>query len=401
MLTEPSKIWWDEITGPLSLVRTMADKIQAAQSIYLVVPDDLPWRQQMRLSVERVLRSTDKELLIWCIDCQTDCQKFILPDGAVDVANYLLHERADPEIRSGYRKSSGITIQEYMLNNHVLKDRVVWVKGLDHKQMKSWLTFCEGYSAESQYDGLFVIESYEKSQSQVPCNMVTIEYLHYITRYDALLFNNMIVANLDMKEEWKSYIASLATAICNLDVELAEAFMSSTDFMSSEISESLSAISKSERFSKRYHAPHLHATHPFSLIRHNDIAEIEKRIWKAQLQVIYPLIEIERVAFVDRYKAEIKAGFSLEYSDKYERRHHIDQYGNELKDPYEAEVGTLYRMHKLHVAGEYGKFILPVPVESDRVRLELLHEMRNLLAHVSICSVDMINQFLSQYPFTW
>ena len=113
MLSDPSKIWWDEITGPSKLIRSLANSIQAAKSVVLHVPDDLPWRQQMRLSVERVLRNTDSELLIWYIDCENDCRPFVKSDGTMDVAGYLLQERAVPEVRSGYRVTSGKTIQQY------------------------------------------------------------------------------------------------------------------------------------------------------------------------------------------------------------------------------------------------------------------------------------------------
>ncbi len=401
MYTEPSKMWWEEITGPQSLVRTLADQIQAAKSVLLFVPDDLPWRQQMRLSVERVLRSTDTELLIWCIDCQTDCQQFLLPDGGIDVSGFLLHERADSDVRNGYRKSSGISVQQYMISNHVLKDRVVWVKGLDARQTKSWINFCRGYCAATQYEGVFVIESYEDLRGPVPANMVKIDYLDYVSRYDALLFNNMIAAGVKAKEVWKSYLASLATMICNLDVELADSFLGSYDYAVSDIIETVTEIAESDRFCRRFHAPHLDPAHPFSLIRSGRQPEIDKRIWKAQLQVLYPLIEIERVSFIEKYREEIQQGLLLEYTDKNDKRRRIDQYGIELTDPYEAEIGTLYRMHRLRIAGEYDKYILPVMIESDRERLTLIHEMRNLLAHVSICSVEMVNRFLSQFPYAW
>ncbi len=401
MISEPSKIWWDEITGPQTLVHTIAANIQAAKSIILYVPDDLPWRRQMRLSVERVLRGTDKELLIWCIDCQTDCQQFIKTDGTIDVAGYLLHERAIPEVRSGYRKASGTTIQQYMINNHVLQDRVVCVKGLDRKQTINWIDFCEEYSVHSQYDGVFVIESYEEIHSPSIESLASINYLDFVSRYDALLYNNISVAGLEKKEEWKSYIASVATMICNLDVELADAFITSTDFCSINIVEAVVAIAHTKQFENRYKAPHLDKDHPFTLVRNNRLPEIEKRIWKAQLQVLYPLLEIERVSFIEHYRSEIKEGFSLEYSDKYGVRHKIDQYGTELSDPYEAEIGTLYRMHRLFTAGDYGRYLLPILLESDRKRLTLIHEIRNLLAHVTACSVEQVNQFLAAYPFTW
>ena len=61
-----------------------------------------------------------------------------------------------------------------MIENRVLQDRVVWVKGLDRKQTASWLNFCEKYSGRSKYEGIFVIESYDESFASVAVIMTAI-----------------------------------------------------------------------------------------------------------------------------------------------------------------------------------------------------------------------------------
>ena len=67
-MSERSRLWWEEITGPSQLVRTMAQELRMGRSVFLSAPDDLPWRSQMRSSVECVLRESDPDLLVDYID---------------------------------------------------------------------------------------------------------------------------------------------------------------------------------------------------------------------------------------------------------------------------------------------------------------------------------------------
>ena len=159
MLDENSKLWWDEITGPSSLILEIVTQLQSAKSIILYVQEDLPWRKQMRSSVEGMLNNNDPDLLISYVDCKRDCADIR------SVPEFILKTFALPEVRNGYRVSSGIPIHKYIMDSKALENRIIWVKGMNRQQVSDWYNFCKSYQARTRYNGLFVIESYEELTS--------------------------------------------------------------------------------------------------------------------------------------------------------------------------------------------------------------------------------------------
>ena len=58
-------------------------------------------------------------------------------------------------------------------------------------------------------------------------------------------------------------------------------------------------------------------------------------------------------------------------------------------------------MKLLRRASDTSLYLFFLPNEDDRVRLALLHDMRNSIAHVEPCSVELVDQFFAQYPYKW
>ena len=118
--------------------------------------------------------------------------------------------------------------------------------------------------------------------------------------------------------------------------------------------------------------------------RNNNFSEIEHRIWTAQIQVLFPIIELERVEIICKYENAIKSVLDSE---------NITQYGELLTDAIDVELGTLcYLMSKRNNDGLY---YLYIPNETDRDRIRFLHECRNNLAHVSCCSPKQVRELLN------
>lgn len=401
MLEDSNRLWWDEITGPASLVREIANNLQNANSVLLYVPDDLPWRKQMRSSVERVLRESDPDLLVDYVDCKTD---YVLDaKGDINISEFLLNRYAYPDIKSGYRVSSRISIQKYILEKKVLQNRIIWVKGMTRQHIQSWLVFCKDYKSKSRYDGLFVIESYGEllTHSAVSC-MKTLFYRDFVTYYDALLFNNMLLSSTHQSLEWMQYISTVASLLCKRDVELSESLIERSDFTKVSPIESLQSIAEDSYYENRFEAEHLDTQHPFALIRAGKSDEMQHMVWQAQLQVMFPLVESERITFIEKYYTNIKEALAAEYFDynKY-ANFYITQFGERVDDPYDVDIGTIYRMNHLRKASDISLYMLFLPNEDDRQRLELLHDMRNSIAHVEACTIEQTAKFLSDYPYNW
>lgn len=53
-MPEWSEFWWTSITGPRNLCDAVSRALHNKSSVCLVVPDDLPWRDEMRASIAHV-----------------------------------------------------------------------------------------------------------------------------------------------------------------------------------------------------------------------------------------------------------------------------------------------------------------------------------------------------------
>lgn len=390
-----AQIWWDSITGPSRFVTQVADAIYAGCSVLLHMPEDLPWRKQMRSSTEARIKEDSSDLIVSYIDCETD----ILPNESIE--SFIFRRFSTPEAKDGYRASSKQTEAQYIRTEGILNDRVIWVKGLNAEYFEKWIGFEKGFHSTGRNTGLFIIEEHAGYQIKGNTGRIkSVDYKEYATYYDALLFNNMVVSERTTSTEWKQYIAALVTKLCRLDVELSD-FMLRDDEMQVDIP--VTTIESARYvFDKRAEADALPEKHPFRLLRESRMDDLHRIAWEAQMQVIFPLIEMERLAFVNAYREQVLEAISNEYWDNdrnVSRR--IHQYGSIVTTPEEAEIGTLYRLTKLRQASDTYQYMLYLPIEADRHRLDVLHEMRNTIAHMSVCSGSLVREFLDGYQYRW
>lgn len=397
MSRDNSQIWWDGITGPSSFVSSVTDSLMDAKSILLHVPEDLPWRKQMRSSVEAALKEKDPDMMVEFVDCRTDME------GSGAIGDYILQRFASAELRSGYRKSSGVQLPQYIKNNGVINNRIIWVKGMDESDAEEWYSFCRQYHSTSRLNGLFVIENYKGFSMKMPPSYICSQhYAEYVGYFDALLFNSIAASRTRKSAEWKQYISSYATSLCGSDVELSAHLIESCEYNEDVPVSALSSAAEEYGLDKRAAAESLSSEHPFVLLRENRIEELRRAVWKAQMQTIYPLIELERLSFISCNNAQVSRAVNTEYLDfRNGRNAYIHQYGERLQRPEDAEIGTLYRLSKLRTAADSTQYMLFLPKDDDRRRLELLYEMRNSIAHMNLCAWDRVTEFLDAYPYEW
>jgi hypothetical protein len=114
------------------------------------------------------------------------------------------------------------------------------------------------------------------------------------------------------------------------------------------------------------------------------------------------MLEIERVSFVEHYHQQIQEALSERYYDfKTGRSQLIYQFGDVISDPDDAELGTIYRMTKLKRDADTSQYLLYIPDEESRSRIELLHDLRNALAHGEPCTISKVAEFIDGHPFDW
>ena len=124
----------------------------------------------------------------------------IVDDNPEDLepGRFLLQKYASSAVSRGYREKSKVSIQDYIAQKDVIKNRILWIKGLDGPSAKTWIKFCNGFTPKTATEGLFVLEIHGKVE---PPDSQFIEYIDFsecVSNYDVQLFNRFV---LDEDEE--------------------------------------------------------------------------------------------------------------------------------------------------------------------------------------------------------
>lgn len=375
------EFWWNNITGAHVVVSKVADALLENKMVVLKVPSDLPWRYSMRSSIHTAFqeRTDARDVVIESIDAIDD-----IPDD-LEPGRFLLQKYAASSVARGYREKSKVSIQDYIAQKDVIKNRILWIKGLEGTVANIWIKFCKGFTPKTAAEGLFVLEIHGKISSSESRFIEYIDFSECVSSYDVQLFNSCVLdediahgSNL-----WKKYISTTAAMVCDVDAEVSELLLRDVDFRKETAIDGIARISEMPDFSRR--GTEDGSEHVLWLYRNNKIAELNHRIWAAQVQVLFPVIEMERIDIIEKYHDTISQALTDNY---------ISQYGEQITNPMEVELGSLCFMMS-HKQDAY-MYMLYIPDEADRERIRFLHECRNLLAHVSICNSDQVRQLLDK-----
>lgn len=379
---EWSRFWWENITGPNFILSNIIELLLDNANVVFVVPSDLPWRYDMRVILENRIkeRSDYPEALVDFIDAVDD---YPVDDN---VGTYLLNNYAHtPEIRNGYRDRGKKSIQGYLKKNAVLKNRIIWVKGLTGTVAKQWMEFCKNYASEGINTGIFVLEVHDVGNVVETSNLKSISYEDNISANDIQVFNEFILnEEHDSDELWKNYIAVVSACLCDEDAEISELLIRTNDFKNESPECGLQRIARMPEYQRR--GGDEHSNHILALVRNNDENEIYHRIWVAQVKILFPIIEMERNAIIKKYRAGIE--YALQYND-------IEQYNERLIYPEDVELGTLIYMLAKAPNSEYR--MLYIPEQEVRDRIHFLRDCRNTIAHAKICNPQQVQELIASH----
>ena len=371
------EFWWHNITGPNKFISNVLDVLNQNKVALLEVPSDLSWRHTMRGEIEARFRDVESaDIVIESVDAKDDI-------GNEDPGTFLLQKYAafDEEIRDGFRETKNNNIQQYIKKNNVLKNRIIWIKGLSANDAQTWITFCEKYKINDITDGSFILEIQGKVKKTDLSNIQIIPYKEYVTQYDVQLFNLQYLNDLNnYSNGWKTYISELCAQLCDTDAEISKSLIDLGNFDKTTPEELIERIADSDEFSRRG----ADSEHILAIVRHKNNKKIQNRIWRAQMQVFFPIIEFNRVNLIEKWFDEIQNSLMNE---------NVKQYGVQIYDPYEVELGTLYYLtiHKI----DADKFKLYIPDQADRNKINFLHTCRNQLAHMKCCSPEQIENLIT------
>ena len=364
-----SALWWNQITGPANVVRQVTDALMEKKHVIVSVPADIPWRHQMRASVLASLKQRfgSLEMLVHTIDVADDCPE------ETDVGRYLLRKVSSGQVASGYRDRTGETIQSYLSRCNVLKDTIIWVKGMNAAQMERWRLFCRSYSVKDASNGLFVLENTSGPDCPGGKNIAVIDYQRCVSLYDTQIFNSIVLDSEfhGLSQVWKQYVSAVCASLCGTDAQVSYDLMRETDFLNESPLDALKRLAASDSYQSRGADPD--SEHIFAHVRRQDEDFLIRKVWTAQLQVAFPIIELERVNLIQRWEDNFRQACSFKP---------VKRHGAELKDPYEIELGTMFFLMNYKEEGSYWLYL---PDQQAREQIGFLRDCRNTLAHVNVC----------------
>ncbi len=368
------EFWWRNITGPHVVVTKVSEALLDNHMVVLSVPTDLPWRHAMRGTIQTAFRDRlgVSDVVIEPIDVVDDN-----PEG-IEPGRFILSRFASSTISRGYREKSKVTIQEYITAKKVIKNRIIWVKGLRGAVAEQWIKFCRDFSYRVVQDGLFVLEIQGEIRLTELKPLERVNFNDFVTSYDVQLFNSFVLDDQDKYSDlWKKYIATVAASVCDTDAEVSAELLETVDFWEQSPIRGIKSIAESSEYVRR--GAEDNSNHILWYCRNNRAVELEHRLWRAQIQVLFPIIEMERISIIKKWRGIIQ--YTLD-------NNHITQFNEPLREAMDVELGSLCYMMKQK--SNMGIYMLYIPDEDEREWISFLHECRNQLAHASCCSTEQV-----------
>lgn len=347
-----AQYWWSKVTGPHAIVESVIDRLLAKTNVHVVDPHRMPWPMEFRHTLRNSLtRNPDLGTLGLNV---IDLSGATSDEGSGDPGTYLLQAYGRLEDQHGYRPRKGETLQQYLQTREILHNKIVWVHG-DGKAMRPWADFCREWKIRNYSDGLFILES-DMPAGRSRGWLHVIAYDDYVGEFDERLFNSDIMGSPHfggLNDGWKRYAATIATHLCAGNPETSLKFLERHDFLRGEPLKTFGAVSGS-----------------------GCDEEASLRLWTGQLEVLYPIIERERIEIVDRYRDRLDELVA----------EGIEQFKGQVKESDDIEYGTLSYLIATHR--------LVVDDATTRQRIGELRTCRNLLAHRTPLDLDHVRLLL-------
>lgn len=373
--------WWSRITGPRVFIEQIVSSLSEGRSVALLLPDTCPWLSEMRSFTAGAIPNHYGLGRLTVDSLRTNSGD----DATKSPFQLLLGKYALHDVALRYRES--MNPQSFLLDQHILKDRIIWLEDTPKNDPHAWLCFASTWRAKSPEDGLFVIEVPAHAavalSNIAQDNLSLVDYRELVSDYSVSLFNGTLIDEIaprDMTNLEQRYLASLLTSLCGGDVEVAEALTGDLTALRDGPIDTVMNIAKYFEGSRGAEEE----THILNLVRANDRESLGRRAWSAQVEVLFPLIETLRLKVIEALRPSIETILDEDP---------ITQYGESVKNVEDVELGTL--IYLMACRTENNERRLYVPDSALREEIYLLHSCRNNLAHISVCPPDQVRRLLA------
>lgn len=370
----PDCLWWERTYGPMTIIERISNAYRAGVACVTVkVDSNMAFRHEFRQAVSRSLYDINSNMQTVELDCQdiSDSGKRI-SEAMIENLLYgdeCILKRGDTELDHADKKGW-------------LKDRLFLLKGIGTPETeKAAFDFAAEFcNKHGKSGGLVLIETpFEPSKSVK--NAEYINSAEIITESDMETFATLYYRFTHGEKcdyITNRYVGFIAACVCGTDAELAVALIDKTDFYADNIIEILEDIADdgSVHACRGNDAGSGREPHTLFLLKNGRRSEVERKVWKAQLQTFFPLLEEKRLEYIDKYKRELSSIITNNVV--------LDNYtGTRISDIVELEIGPLYYCMKK----DRSAF-----TRDDFDDVEFMAEIRNSLAHLDMLSAAKVKR---------
>lgn len=323
----PGWIWWNQIGSSLRFVERIAEHMQDTRPVILHLPENLPWQEMFDQAVDRRRVGF----------CESRSLRRIPARPGQEPGMTVLEELCSREVRADYWP--GQSVGEYLAAREdlVLNDYYVWVTGIrtpgELLRWTEFLTDYEHHCGGRTNRAVFLLEYSGSGQIQTCVSRLC----YRVEEHDCRVFCLELAAALDNSGQ-RAWQAELTLALGGADPERCAALL--------ETGEAL--LRRPEETAAQ-------------LLNDQSGDAIASAVWKAELLLLFPVLEKFRMAFIAAHRDRLLGALPLQNSG-----------GERITDPRELELGSLYYIAARQIR-DLG--------EDEERNLRLFRRVRNLLAH--------------------
>jgi len=345
--SELAHVFWEEIPGPRRILGEITGALREGHPV-LLDTTEAPWLKDLRYMVCAELQK--EGVYAEEIDARES--------GANHPGNYLLDRFGKKEEINGYREGIDPPLPDYLRSRGTLEGKLLCVWGVQPNRFKAWSDFVTRYKSGGVKGGVFLLESAGGGLNLAASarKLAAIDARQRISVYDVLSFAMLLASPLALPEIWKHYLAWYASTVFERDIETLAAFLTEAAASGGAPGDLVRALEA----------------------RAGDPRLLARSAWRAQLQIIFPVIENLRVEIITRYRDRIQTALD---------RTEVLYCGKKIKNPYEAELGYL-----VYLANQGNLLSFPHDDYSD---IAFLHECRNSIAHMDPCDMDRLMRIIA------
>lgn len=354
------RLWWKQITSARKFADIILESVFSYKGSILVLPEATPWYETLREEVESGITEKDPDRSLQYIQS---------PEK--NVGRFLMNKYCKEEKRAEYRPKPGYSEAVFLAKctDIVMNTKIIWVTEIPRSAYDEWIVFLNDYyknAGDVRMPATIILETSDLELAQKAKKGINkIRFDENISQYDIFTFCALAIAETGSPQKIRPYLAELISIVCGCDVELcAECIRSWYSFCR----QPYETIKKIQAESIRSNGKEFE-------LRLSE-AEVEYKIWEAQIRHVFPTIEQYRSAFVNRHKGQLVQLLPIEST-----------FGEVYDDAEDIELGTLYYMAK--------SGIFNISKADEKKKLDEYRKMRNLLAHVKTLTFEQVEKVLT------